>query len=447
MAGMAFACGGSGAHTREDGGTDGAAAADGRGSDGGVGGRWTPQVEMARVFARGGYDFTAPRWLRVAADGSIFMAGPLSGEMAFYRTSLSDVSVVSAGYAAFLVKLAADGTLQWARGYASAAFSDVYDWRPPALMPDGSILLCGAHGPQHGDAAYVQRIGPDGQPVWLTEMVQGGPRPRAVAATPDGNVVAVGYYFMNDDVDPGPAVVMPTEDGQFVMRLAGANGAIASIVRSHEGGWLRPTAVIVPDDGFAVVGGADPLASGGLASPTTLVRLDANDERTGPESWLQTLAPFIGVFAPLEPGGIVTLTQNSYAHTLSILDRATGLSTVDQPVGANYWDLAARAGRIVTVGQPLPNTFDLDPGPGVDGFGASEGLTRWTADGAYAGSIGMPDLLAAQSIALDDQGATYVACQMALSANQQAPLGPGTAAPTFTAPAQDWYFSLLKLAP
>jgi len=304
-----------------DGGAAGAPGTGGAGGrDAGVGtgslGRWAPAVQLARVFARGGYDFTSPQWLRVAADGSIYMAGPLSGEMAFYRTSLADVSVVSAGHAAFVVKLAPDGTLRWARGYASATYEEVYDWRPPALMPDGSILLCGAHGPAHSDAAYVERLGPDGQTVWLTELLQGGPSPQAVAATPDGDAIAVGAYGINQDLDPGPALVEAPAAGQFVMKLSSASGAIEWLVPTSEAGWMRPTVVTVPADAHPLVGGGDPVV--GYTPFSTLVRLDASGARSAAGSWLRSLtagAIFVEI-APLEPARIVALTQDASALNL-----------------------------------------------------------------------------------------------------------------------------------
>ena len=143
--------------------------------DGGDAPVWKPVTKLALVFSEGGADFTSPRWIRVAGDGSIYIAGPLDRATMFFGKDRSNVHSIPATAGAFLLKLDPAGQLLWVQSYAYTSYGDYYNWLVPALTPDGSVILAGPHGPIHSDTPYVEHIGPDGQRQWAHELHHGLP--------------------------------------------------------------------------------------------------------------------------------------------------------------------------------------------------------------------------------------------------------------------------------
>lgn len=441
------ACGGNAAQPDGSAGSGGVAGHGAAASDGGAGagggdaGSWTPVTKLAMVFSEGGGDFTSPQWVRAAADGSIYIAGPVNTNVTFYGRDRGNVHMLTTASGAFLLKLDPAGQLLWAQGYAQGVFEDAYNWLKPALAPDGSVFRAGPHGPIHGDTPYVERIGPDGQRLWVFELTMGAPFLKAVAVTPQGDALVVGRIRYGDDIDLGPTTTLATAAGQMIFKLSGATGELLWSRATTDPEWMFPLDLAVDADGSPIVDGwnasaQDPTLQGFTES---FLRLTPGGDR-GAGSWVRTFPAGTAVspwtLAPPPVTGaaarIIAVSRTNGVSELDTFDAATGAPT-GPGIALAYlpYTLAATADAIAS--------FAADGSMGID---------RWNAGGQHVGTVNLPRLLP-EALAFDGAGALYVTFDTALTAGEQIALGPGPGAPTFQAPtpAVDNYFTLLVLAP
>jgi hypothetical protein len=382
-----------------------------------------PVTKLAIVFSEGGGDLTAPRWIAPASDGSIYVAGPLDTKVTFFGKDRTNVQSFDTSVGAFLLKFDATGQLVWAQGYGSGASEDASSWIPPALTPDGSVIRMGAHG----DTPYVERVGADGQQQWLYEITATGTSPVAMAATPEGDAIVVGRGVTADTA------------GQTIMKLSGTSGAVLWSHATTDPEWIFPSNLAVDSDGSIIVDGHNASTTGFIEGTTqSFLRLTpAGDRGTG--SWTHTLAtgtlesPW--VLAPSSAaapgsGRIIAVDAESSSPQLDLINVQTGTavlpsSQVDYPPEV----LAATSDTLALLSS--------DPIDSIE-RGAVGGFPR-----DYLTLV----LLSPQAIAVDAAGALYVTSQTALRQGQRIALGPNGAGPTFVAPSDDQYFTLLVVAP
>jgi hypothetical protein len=287
------ACGGNAAQPDGSAGSGGgaghdAAVSDGAGAGGGDAGSWTPVTKLAMVFSEGGGDFTSPQWVRAAADGSIYVAGPVNTNVTFYGRDRGNVHMLTTASGAFLLKL--DGrALSSGRRLRSKCIRDAYNWLKPRAGPGWLRVPGGPHGPIHGDTPYVERIGPDGQRLWAFELTMGAPFLKAVAVTPQGDAIVVGRIRYGDDIDLGPTTTLATAAGQMIFKLSGATGQLLWSRATTDPEWMFPLDLAVDDDGSPIVDGwnasaQDPTLQGFTESFLRLT--PAGDRAAG--SWVRT---------------------------------------------------------------------------------------------------------------------------------------------------------------
>jgi hypothetical protein len=172
--------------------------------------------------------------------------------------------------------ITATGATCWPRYLGTVAIGgDPSRATSAAILADGTHFIGGDFGriadfdpgpgldlrtPAGGSDAFVAKFGGDGTLAWAKTF--GGTEPdgvAALAAGPDGSVIAAGFYAGTVDLDPGPGVDSHTADsGQetFVMKLD-ADGSLvwARTFSVLSSGYSDPLAVAVGADGSVYVGG------------------------------------------------------------------------------------------------------------------------------------------------------------------------------------------------
>ena len=260
----------------------------------------------------------------------------------------------------------------------------------------------------------------------------------AVAATPEGDAIVVGRYYVGDDTDLGPGYTAATTAGQAIMRLSGATGDIVWSHATTDPEWIFPSLVAVTADGSPIVDGRNASPDALLPGTTqSFLRLTPDGDR-GAGSWVRTLpagtlmSPWTLAPAPGAGAGALIIGARNMSGMLSLdmLDEATGA-----PAGTHIPLAHGPYGFDATA-----ETIALLAGDTRDG------IDRWTTGGDHVSEFDLPGLYP-QSLAFDTTGTLYVTFQMALALGDQIALGPGPNAPIFVAPANDSYFTLLELAP
>jgi hypothetical protein len=185
------------------------------------------------VFSRrfGGNDHDSGRAVAVDSTGEVVLAGLFAGAM-----SIGNADLVSAGGEdAFVARLTADGSPEWAYGWGGAGVDRLLD---VAIAEDNTILLAGrfegaatlgSGGPtlqaEGGDDGLVAWLSPTGQ---IERHLQLGPEGDQVVSTvavgPAGAVTVAGH-FVDQLVAAGREVTGSHGANVFVGRLA-ADGSL-----------------------------------------------------------------------------------------------------------------------------------------------------------------------------------------------------------------------------
>ncbi|MBK9035232.1 MAG: protein kinase [Myxococcales bacterium] len=290
-------------------------------------------------------------------------------------------------------------------------------------------------------SAWVARTDDRGRPRWVWRTAGAhDARVVDVAVAPDGDVVAVGWYY--DEVDVGGQVLpRPPQDADgFVIRLDGATGARkwALALGAHHAGAPRAVEVDAAGDvyvageyGGATTFGGDAIAadSGGTldARAPFVLALDG----AGRRRWLVAARGRAArIFGLTTDGARVFVSGivwgGTYVGDLELGARSIGDGVVlalDAGTGAVAWThrfdsaqaatamgAVARAGRLVVTGNfRYEATFagvrhetagpfgawvaDLDPGTGAE---------RWST------AVTGPGMANPSDVALDDRGHAWV---------------------------------------
>jgi hypothetical protein len=296
------------------------------------------------------------------------------------------------------------------------------------------------HTPVGPPDAFVAKLNADGTLGWAkTFGADFSDAVTALAAGPDGSVVAVGHYGGTVDFDPGPGVdshsVSNGDQEAFVMKLA-ADGSFvwARTFPSVDYGWADAHAVAVANDGSIYVGGE---FSGGIdldpGTGTTERHANGNAflvKLTGAGSFVWGRA----LGGPDCVNGILrglALSSDGSAWTTGTTTGACPFDPADpdqtgDPDGRTFvagfaangdykrsWRFTAFGdyGPSITVasddsiyvGATFIGSVDFDPGPGatqrssslnVDGFYQPAGyVTKFGQDGALRWVLVYPTLL------------------------------------------------------
>jgi len=293
------------------------------GSDGLI--SWVePDGEVARARLLGGSDDACDfkqdceRVSSVAmdADGGVVIAAKLSGHVVVEPTASPVVEIHAKPTGEpVVVRLRADGTVAFAR-----VMQEVSGDVAVAAVDDGGVLVTGAfHGTwsipevasisagEHPDA-FVLRLGPGGEPEWLTRgggIGIGDERGIAIRALPDGSSIVAGIYGTEATFGQGSATetVLPASGGSdvFIARYD-AQGALEWVRECGGSGQdgIRLFLAMLPDGSSAIAG----YFTGGA----TFGRGEATESTLPAGSWtavaarLDSAGRMLGAFALAEPG-------------------------------------------------------------------------------------------------------------------------------------------------
>jgi len=158
----------------------------------------------SQSFGAGNGDFMI---LRLASDGSLIWARTIGGGSADWAYSI--VQTTDGGYAVagltysygggngdfFIIKLASDGSLTWARTFGGTGADAAYSMVQTA---DGGYAVAGAtasYGAGNNDC-LVLKLNPDGSPAWA-KTYGGANRDDAwsIIQTPDGGYAVLGWCW------------------------------------------------------------------------------------------------------------------------------------------------------------------------------------------------------------------------------------------------------------
>jgi hypothetical protein len=270
------------------------------------------------------------------------------------------------------------------------------------------------HTPVGATDAFIAKLGPDGTFVWAKTF--GGIDSDAVialAAGPDGSVIAVGTYIGTVDFDPGPGVDSHTSKFDtpepFVVKLA-ADGSFAWVrtFPSLDFGSGTPYAVVVASDGSLYVGGnfeggidLDPRPGMGEQEGNAngfLVKLDGAGNFVwgralgGPNCggngvtglalagdgslWATGSSNGICPLDPADPDGSDSLDQRTFVAGFS--PSGSYLRSWRIFRDGNFSSIAVGPDDSIYVGAEFHGVIDFDPGPGK-----AERAPRTSDDGQY----------------------------------------------------------------
>ncbi len=134
--------------------------------------------QLAGGIGAGQYDFIT---LALMADGGRTLAGNLLADDGTNRP--------------FVARLSADGAVRWGRVFQLGGGLR-YAIQGIASLADGSLLMGGLYFEANNSRAFLARIDPAGNPVWLRAYNPGDTRTEVVsmAASPTGGYVATGHF-------------------------------------------------------------------------------------------------------------------------------------------------------------------------------------------------------------------------------------------------------------
>ena len=295
------------------------------------------------------------RALAVSTDpqGNVIVTGRFSGTVDF-DPGVADVELTSVGdQDVFVVKLAADGTFQWARKVGSIYSDECYT---VSVDAEGNAFVTGTLGEQAdldpGPGVYtlptgnfLLKLDADGAFLWAVRPFTSGGTVFRTCTNAAGELFLTGVAGTGD-FDPGPDTYTLTGAGPdiFVSKLDADGGLI----------WAR------------LLGGPNGEQGNGIA-------VDAND-RVYVTGWFRTGCNF-------DPGGSdTTLTTENGADAFVLRLNADGtFGWVFQHGGTTfsadegYGVAVDDQGLVYITGQVL-GTADMDPGPGT--FLLSTGSTN-----------------------------------------------------------------------
>jgi hypothetical protein len=177
------------------------------------------------------------------ADGTHFVGGDFNRVADFDPGAGLDIHTPVSPPDAFVTKLAADGSLAWARSFGGMGDDRV---NAVAAAPDGSVVAVGRYsgtvdfdpGPgvdSHTTASeaqepFVVKFGADGAFVWARTFPAAEfqiAEAQAVAVAADGSVYVEGYFQGTIDLDPGPGTAEQQADSNgFLVKLNGSGGFV-----------------------------------------------------------------------------------------------------------------------------------------------------------------------------------------------------------------------------
>ncbi len=285
----------------------------------------------------------------VDAAGSVYVAGRFSGSLVVIPSSRGGpgLSLVSAGYDAFVVKLDGAGGVQWAKALGGAGNDYAYG----VAVGGGRVVVAGSFqgeadfdpGPAAAPLtsfgaqdAFVAALTADGDYVWARRVggAGGDDVARGVTLGAAGAVFVAGSFSGTADFDPGTVVRDLTSRGlrdAFVWKLDAAGAAA----------WAAPAGGPQDDDAaaVAVTAAGDVYAAGAFA--------DAADFDPGP--------------------GLLEVQSAGAADAFVWRLTAAGAAVWAKPLGGVAADGAAGVAADATgvyVAGSFRQTADFDPGPG-----------------------------------------------------------------------------------
>lgn len=144
----------------------------------------------------------------VATDASdIILAGVYSG-----LTDFGDGPLVPQLHGAFVVRLAPDGGVRWARTFDGSGFDEA---SALALSPTGEILVAGHHGEDleldqdhrlTGEGAFLMALDTGGRLLWSRALGQTYRLVSRMRFDPAGDLVVAGAIAGREDLGAGPLV-------------------------------------------------------------------------------------------------------------------------------------------------------------------------------------------------------------------------------------------------
>jgi hypothetical protein len=302
----------------------------------------SPAASCAPVYRGTASSLTYPYNVPFAAtpDGAQFIGGQFQGVVDLDPTGGVDERTSSSSGFAYITKLGADGTYGWTQTFFGTAYSDV----------------------------------------------------RAVAATPDGGVIATGIFNGIIDLDPGAGTDYhaSANGAPFVVRLT-ASGAFVwgrSFDTTSDGGSGSGGLVSLAPDGSIVIQGLfsyvtidfdpGPATAERTAASDTIFLVKLTD--AGAFAWVVTYDPTLVPACRMSPNGLVIGSDGAAWIT------------------GNFYDIC-----------------DFDPGPGIDlrqsGGNGNIFAVKLDATGGYLGAwiVGGAALASTNAVAIDAENAIHLA--------------------------------------
>ncbi|MBN2496746.1 MAG: hypothetical protein JXR96_19300 [Deltaproteobacteria bacterium] len=328
-------------------------------------------------------------------DGSVLCAGAFSGEMVLGKGEAGETRLVATGAAdAFAARYSAQGSLVWARSAGSSASA----WaRAAAASADGGCVLggwfagrltLGAGTPAEtsleasgqGDA-FVARLDAGGALLWARRI--GGPGDvecRAVAAAPDGGLVALGRFTGQLEPDGGPALQSAGERDLFLARF-GPQGQLGWIAPIGGPDFDEPGSVAVLADGSVLAAGSfrQRCALAGAAELVSAGDWDVFAARFAPDG---------GLVWARRAGG----SRGEHAHVLRAVDSRGGFLLTGWFMGP------------AVLGPGDPGEVTLQPTCSADAF-----LARYDEDGRleWARQSQGSDMVSGRGLAALEDGSAF----------------------------------------
>lgn len=216
-----------------------------------------PGGEVTRRLRLGDANPQEARAVAVASDGSVLLAGAMSGAVDFG----GDTWTSAGGRDGYVAKLAPDGSPAWGLRFGDAGYQAAAG---VAVDPAGQVLLAGAFSGSvtlgdtvtsaGGHDALIAKLGADGTPLWSRSL--GGPldqRAHGVAVDAAGEAVVVGEFAGTVGIG-GSTVGSAGASDAFVLKLDDA-GELRWLRRFGGSGAETARRVAADGAGGVVIGG------------------------------------------------------------------------------------------------------------------------------------------------------------------------------------------------
>lgn len=391
----------------------------------------------------GGLGTDSPRSLAIAPTGEVFVAGYFDGE-----TELGPGTKVKAAgdktSDAYLVKLAADGKVAWAR-----TFGDVRDDTANAVAVKGdTIVVAGnfldalkigefGHKSSGSDDLFVAAFNQQGEPRWL--WTAGGvdsDGANAIAATPDGGWVLGGSFT---DVGTFGAATLKSKGGTDAMLIKLAASGDLEWIKQFGGKHndsIRHLAVDTQGNVYVqgtfrdtAEWGGKPLAAGGAATDIVLAKYDLNGDHQWSARYGNAFEEGASGIA-VDPAGNITMA-GTFDRNISFGTGDDHVSLGESDVFVAHFSNAGKLDWVRTWGadrvdaassiaaDSAGNTITVGWFEGAVDFGKGALATKGNKDvfaakldskGAlvWAQSWGDKDHDQGRTVAIDEHGAAFV---------------------------------------